>query len=235
MPSSPARGRQWGLADGAAGMVLSFSLLLGAGQHVLADQHQALLLSYLAAWIPLLGAVLVACYLRGSRSLARDCGLRFRLLDLLWGLAIGMLARVVASLVEIGGYGHLGGGAVTLGTTVHDGWWVFGAILAPVILAPLIEELFFRGLLLRSLLAALRGTGGIQRATAIVISGSLFAMLHMFEAGFTTTAIVVGTSTFLFGVAAATVATLTGRLGGAIIAHITFNALGVVPGLIAGF
>ena len=234
MLSSRLRGRRWGLADAAIGIALALLLLLAAGQLVLTDQHLAVLVSYLSSWIPLLGAVLVACYLRGSCSLARDLGLRFRPLDLLWGLAIGMLARVVASLVEIGGYGHMGGGAVTLGTPVHDGWWVFGAILAPVFVAPLIEELFFRGLLLRSLLTALAGAGTIQRASAILISSALFAMLHMLEAGSTTTAIVVGVSTFLFGVAAATVATLTGRLGGATIAHITFNALGVVPGLIAG-
>jgi uncharacterized protein len=42
---------------------------------------------------------------------------------------------------------------------------------------------------------------------------------------------VAGLGTQTFGLAAASVAALTGRLGGAIIAHVTFNALVVVPAL----
>lgn len=236
MPSSLRPGaRRWGLADAAVGILLAVALLLGVGGTFLADQHLALLLSYLVVWVPLCGTVLVACYLRGSRSLARDFGLRFRPIDLLWGLAVGMLARVFASLVEIGGYGQMGGGAVTLGETVHDGWWWFGALIAPVIVAPVIEELFFRGLLLRATLKYLTGAVVMRNAVAIVLSGAVFAVLHVLEAGSGTVAVVVGISTFGFGLAAATLVILTGRLGGAIIAHITVNALGFVPGLIAGF
>jgi uncharacterized protein len=41
-----------------------------------------------------------------------------------------------------------------------------------------------------------------------------------------------GLGTLVSGLAAASVAALTGRLGGAIIAHVTFNALVVVPALL---
>jgi hypothetical protein len=37
----------------------------------------------------------------------------------------------------------------------------------------------------------------------------------------------------VFGVAAASLAAATGRLGGAIVAHVTFNALVVVPAVLS--
>ena len=236
MNSSPATSDspRWRLTAAGVGVGAAVVLILGSAPVIARLQftqpHLALLLSYLAVWVPLLGAV-VACYLRGSRSLSRDFGLRFRPLDLLWGLAIGLLARVAASLLEIMGYGQMGSSAVTLEQPVYDGWWVFGVILAPIILAPVIEELFFRGLLLRALLAAMSAPVPIK-ATAIMISAAIFAALHIVEAGSGTAALVVGLSTFVVGVATATLAVLTGRLGGAVIAHITFNALGVLPGLL---
>ena len=95
----------------------------------------------------------------------------------------------------------------------------------------MIEELFFRGLLLRAFLAAMSASVP-SKATAIVVSAAIFAALHIVEAGSGTAALVVGLSTFVVGVATATLAVLTGRLGGAVIAHITFNALGILPGLL---
>ena len=236
MTSSPAASdsRRWrltaaGVGVGAATALILVSVPVIAGLQF-TQPHLALVLSYLAVWVPLLGAV-VACYLKGSRSLSRDFGLRFRPLDLLWGLAIGLLARVASSLLEIIGYGQMGSSAVTLEQPVYDGWWAFGVIVAPIILAPVIEELFFRGLLLRALIVEM--TASVPaKATAILVSAAIFAALHIVEAGSGIAALVVGLSTFIVGVALATLAVLTGRLGGAVIAHITFNALGIVPGLL---
>lgn len=234
---SPTR---WGLADAAGGLILAAALLLAVGfasaHFWITDSHVLLLLSYLAVWVPLLGAVLVACFVPGSGSvggsgwfsggggsLVGDLGLRFRPIDVLWGLFVGLLARVVASLIEIAEYGHIGTSSVTFGDTVYDGWWLFGALLAPGLIAPLIEELFFRGLVLRALVA--------RPVIAVILSGALFALLHVLQADSMTVFAVVGLSTLVFGLAAATLAATTGRLGGAIIAHVTFNALVLVPGL----
>ena len=234
-PPTVSASRRWGLTTATVGVVVALALIISLVPVIARLQftqpHLALLLSYLAVWVPLLGAVGVACYVKGSRSLSRDFGLRFRPLDLLWGLAIGLLARVAASLLEIIGYGQMGSSAVTLEQPVYDGWWVFGVILAPIILAPVIEELFFRGLLLRALLAGTAASVPIE-ATAIVVSAAIFAVLHVVEAGSGTAAVVVGLSTFVVGVLTAILVVLTGRLGGAVIAHVTFNALGVLPGLL---
>ncbi|KGJ81726.1 hypothetical protein GY21_01155 [Cryobacterium roopkundense] len=225
---------QRGLTDATVGVVFAVLFVLGASAAVvgfwIADPNLSLLLGYLAVWIPLLGAVGVACYFHGH-----DIGLRFRWLDLLWGLSIGLLARSVASAVEILGYGQMGSSAVTFGETVYDGWWLFGALAAPVLLAPLIEELFFRGLLLRSMLGVTRAGGGTRGASvviAVLVSASVFALVHVLTVGTVTGVWVVGISTLLFGLGAACLAVLTGRLGGAVLAHVTFNALVVVPALV---
>ena len=236
-PGLALRARQ-ALTDAAFGVLLAIALVLVVGMATsrfwITDVHFGLLLGYLAVWVPLLSAVLVACFLHGSRSLSHDLGLRFRPLDLLWGLAIGLLARVATSLLEIAQYGRMGSSSATMGEPVYDGWWLFGALLAPILLAPLVEEVFFRGLLLRAVQGVASFSGGgrtFSVAIAIVVSGAVFSLVHVLQAGSVTSVAVVGLSTFVFGVSVASVATLTGRLGGAIIAHVTFNALVVIPSL----
>ncbi|TDW30569.1 CPBP family intramembrane glutamic endopeptidase [Cryobacterium psychrophilum] len=225
---------QRGLTDATAGLVLAVLFVVFAGlaasKFWVTDPNVSVLLSYLAVWIPLLGAVGVAWYWHGH-----NLRLRFRPLDLLWGLSVGLLARSVASALEMLGYGRLGTGPVTLGETVYDGWWMFGALAAPVLIAPIVEELFFRGLLLRSVLGSTRRAGGGAVSSvviAVLVSGLVFALVHTLTAGTPTAVVVGGVSTFVFGTSAAVLAALTGRLGGAVVAHVTFNALIVVPALL---
>ena len=224
------------LTDATVGLLLAIALVLGVGvwssRFLSLDANLALLVSYLAVWLPLSAAALVASLRHGSSSLARDFGLRFRPIDLLWGLAIGLLARVVASLIEIAVYGQIGTAAPTLGVPVYDAWWLFGALLAPVVLAPVIEELFFRGLLLRAVRGALRGNQVLATILAIAVSGAAFALVHVLLVPSVPAFAAVGLSSLIFGLAAATIAVLTGRLGGAIIAHVTFNALVVLPAIL---
>ena len=227
------------LSDAAIGLIVAVALVILAGiaatRFIITDPNLSLLTAYLAVWLPLLGAVIAAVYLHGSRSLRRDIGLAFHPLDLLWGLAAGLLARALAGIIEIAVYGQMATGAVTLGVPVRDLWWLFAALLAPVILAPVIEELFFRGVLLRSISGVTALSGGSPRlamALAILGSATVFALLHVITVQTTDAALVAGLSTFVFGVAAASVAVATGRIGGPIVAHIAFNGLVVVPGLL---
>jgi len=226
------------LTDAATGVVAAVTLVIlvtvAVSRAWILDPHLALALSYLAVWVPLLGAVLAACYLHGTRSLRRDLGFWFHPLDLLWGLAVGLLARVVASLIEIVGYGQMGSAGATLGEPVYDFWWLFGALLAPVLLAPLVEELYFRGVLLRAVKTVTRERGAsrtVAVAIAMVVSALIFALVHIVTLQQADAALVVGLSTFVFGLGAAVIALTTGRIGGAVIAHITFNALVVLPAL----
>ncbi|TFC76706.1 CPBP family intramembrane metalloprotease [Cryobacterium sp. TMS1-20-1] len=171
--------------------------------------------------------------IRSGKSLLR---LSIRPIDLIWGLGVGLLARTVASLIEILGFGSIGTAGATFGETVYDGWWLFGALLAPVLLAPFVEELFFRGLVLRGVYARVATLGAARWAApiAVGVSGLMFALMHLvtIDPGNTATVVVVGASTLIFGLAAAGLALATGRIGGAIVAHVTFNGLVIVPALL---
>jgi len=198
------------------------------------DGHLVLLLSYAVVWVPFLAAVGVACFLRGTRSLARDIGLQITVLDVLLGVGAGFLARALTGVIEIAFTGRMIGLGVTLGDTIYDGWWVLGTILSPVLLAPFVEEMFFRGLLQRAALRALSLRLSAQSAMALSIfaSASLFALLHLTQAASPTGAAVLGLSSFAFGLAAALIAGLTGRIGGAIVAHVVFNGSLVAASLL---
>ncbi|MET0956595.1 MAG: CPBP family intramembrane glutamic endopeptidase [Cryobacterium sp.] len=234
-----ARTRKWGIVDAAVGTVAATILVLLLSAAALRgwpqDPRLSEVLSYLVVWVPLLGTVLIASWWRGAKSLVIDFGFTFRPLDLLWGLTVGVLARLLAGILEIAGYGRLGSAGATFGEPVRDLWWVFAALLAPVLIGPVIEELFFRGLLARAVADSARSNGGSRRtaiALAIVVSGLVFALVHILTVSTPTAAMVIGVSTFVFGAAAAALSQLTGRLGGAVVAHITFNALVIVPALV---
>jgi hypothetical protein len=80
--------------------------------------------------------------------------------------------------------------------------------------APLVEELFFRGLLLRSLAA------WFNPAVAVVVSGLLFGLAHFERLQFAGLAV--------FGMVLGFLAWRLRRLGPSIAAHMTFNAVAVV-------
>ncbi|MCU1545260.1 MAG: hypothetical protein JWP30_360, partial [Homoserinimonas sp.] len=99
----------------------------------------------------------------------------------------------------------------TFGPVIYDGWWFFAAILAPVVIAPVVEELFFRGMLQRAVSAS--------KLVAVLASSAIFALIHL-ASGYSWVATL---STFIVGFAFGSLAARTGRLGGPIIAHATFN------------
>lgn len=225
----PARSPRWGLVESLAGLALAVALMwllvrwLTSGAYY--DGNLALVLSYAVTWVPLLGACVLASFRSGTRSLRSNFGLRFTVLDVFFGIGVGLLLRAFASVVEIAFYGRMTGLGVQFGDIIYDGWWVFGTLLAPVLLAPFIEELFFRGLVLRASqqMFERRMPIGIATITSILVSAILFTALHLVEVRNPTAAAVLGISTFALGLGTAVLAALTGRMGGSIIAHVTFN------------
>jgi membrane protease YdiL (CAAX protease family) len=225
-----------GLNIAAVGLIAAVVLVIALNELFLRgairDPRLGDLLSYLVVWLPLLAAVLIFSFLLGSRSLSRDIGLRFRPLDLLWGLTVGVIARVLATVLEIAAYGQMSSAGAILDEPTHDLWWVFVVIVAPVLVSPFIEELFFRGLLLRAVSGAAAENGAAKRwalGIAVSVSAVTFALIHLINAGSPTAALVIGLSTLLFGLGAGALAAATGRVGGAIVAHVVFNALVVLP------
>jgi len=185
--------------------------------------------AYLPVWVPMLLAVALA--VRG-RSAGRLLGLRLGPLDVLWAIGGGFAARVVDAAVALGVTGSTGlVPAPTLGGAITP-WFVVSVVLVPVVIAPFVEELLFRGLLQRSATRLLhRRMPRVPSAVVAVVATSvLFALLHVALTPSTTSAVLLVEfiGTFALGVAAGAIAAATGRIGGAILAHAVFNAVAVL-------
>lgn len=221
--------RRWGLGDVvlgmAAGLVLSTilgGLWLGvAGGDELGLGGRAF--SQVGLWMGLVGAVVLASRRKGSGSVADDFGFRARLQDLWVGTVGGVGSQflvvplVVLALRPLFGDPDVGGPVRDL-VEQAPGARALILVTIAVVGAPLVEELFFRGLLLRSLQHRL-GDGW-----AIVTSGLAFGLAHPNDLPFEAMVMVMAGLAAL-GMVLAFIAVRTGRLGACILAHATFNAI----------
>lgn len=232
-PEVPDRAPRWGLGDvvlgfaiGLAGAQLVLSALLAATDRTF-DEVDELPLSLVAIsqaglWIGLLGVPLVVTRLKGA-GLVQDLGLRGRWSDIWRGGSVGaalqllLLPLLYWPLLELldKGSSDLEGPAREL-TDRAEG--PLGVILLVAIVgvgAPVIEELFYRGLFQRALLKR-----GVPAAAAIAINATVFAISHG--------QLLQLPALLVFGLAAGVLAHRSGRLGPAITAHIAFNMVTVV-------
>ena len=184
--------------------------------------------SLVGLWVGFGGAPWLASRFRGTRRVAADLGLRFRVADLV-GIAVGIGGQIVVSILYLPFRSHLHNfNAPTNKLTggAHGAGFVVIAVLT-VVGAPFFEELFFRGLLLRALarlLTPLRPGPSRARALglagAVVIDGLLFGLAHFEAQQFAGLAV--------FGMILALVSYRTGRLGMNMVAHGTFNLVAVL-------
>lgn len=234
-PVSPAVGPppqvRWGLGDVVIGMALGIllsstvaSVWLGAsGAKKLGIGGLAA--SQVGLWAGLVGATAWASRRKGTGSLTTDFGLDMRPLDVV-GAAGGLAAQlgleylVVPVLSPLLGKPDVSKPVKELINQVH-GIGIAGLVLFVVVGAPVVEELFFRGLLLRSLQ---RRMGD---APAVAVSAVVFGLAHM-QALPGDALVVVVTSLTLLGLLLATLAVRTGRLGPGMWAHAAFNGITVV-------
>ena len=156
------------------------------------------------------------CRARGE-SVVRDLGLRFLPVDLAWAplgplcqVVLGPLYWLIQELANRDLTDALSEPVDSLTKDVH-GPGLFVLILLVVVGAPIVEELFYRGLLLRALKRHLGPW------PAIITCGVIFGLVH-FEP-------VSAPGLALFGVVLAYLAHRTGRLGPSIVTHAAFNAL----------
>lgn len=167
-------------------------------------------------------AVLVSRQL-GTRSLAKDFGLRFKPVDLAWGACAACAVVVVAYGVAAAFSGTRFAGSNTEILTQEQGKGAYyvAAVVVVAVGAPFFEELFFRGLLQTSLRSWL-GQGG-----AVVGQAVLFGLAHYGEVKGTANVSIVLAMTGA-GLVLGTTAKLTGRLGAGMVAHCLFNLVAVV-------
>jgi membrane protease YdiL (CAAX protease family) len=251
-PSARAGYPRWGLIDALAGAVAflllsSAAVALGRMPGVASHpQLRFVIDQVLAGWLPLLAVVVIASRWRGRGRLRLDFGLRFRPVDLALGLLVGLLLRLtalgVAELVRLGA-----GAPVTPFTGGMGGdpvWFVLTAVLAASVITPVIEELYFRGLVLRALQNAVLGGSARSRsrdydpalrgdvpekrrrtagAVAVVGSALLFVAFHLDAVPDTAAAVSRLITLLIVGLVLGLLALVTGRLGPSIAAHAAFN------------
>ncbi len=188
----------------------------------------------LGLWVGFIGAPWLASRTQGTRNFVRDLGIRFKTIDLV-GIAIGVVGQFADRPEGYNAYQHLFhhnfnnfNGASSQSSRerkMHGAGFVVIAV-ATVLLAPAAEELFFRGLLLKSLVrlfTPLRAIGGARTigvVLAVVADGLLFGAAHGEWVQFAGLA--------FFGIVLSAVSYRTGRLGMNYVSHATFNLVAIV-------
>ena len=163
--------------------------------------------TYLLTWGPLVIA-LVATVLFWRQFL------RFRPVDIYLGIMIGVVARAVGIIVQFLGTGRMPSSDLMLGGI--SGVYIFTTLIAPIVIAPLIEEPFFRGLLQGSLDRVLRPWG------SLIVTAVVFTLVHTIADGWSWMLIV---TLLAFALLSGYVTQQTKRIAPAIIGHAVFNGL----------
>ena len=157
----------------------------------------------------------------GTGNLVHDLGLRFRWIDLLLGLAGGIALTIALVIVTITSrmVGVPSGSNLTeVAEQGRDGALFVVLFVTAVIVAPLTEELVFRGLIQRGLTA--RWNPWIATGLQALVFGA--AHLTPTE-GWGNVDLIVSLAVMGFGLGL--FARLTGRLGTSMLAHAVFNAI----------
>lgn len=174
-----------------------------------------------------LGVPWLATRRKGLRSLRDDFGLRLRPVDLAIGLGFGFGGLVGAGIVGSLLDAAFGVEETTTNIPVDalDGAGeVIAFFLAVAVVTPVIEELFFRGLLYRSLLKR-----GMSTAVSIVVATAVFVLPHLTAAESLPSLVSLAGSIAVLGSAFQLAVHVTnGRLGAGIVAHVVVNGTAVL-------
>ena len=228
---------RWGLGDVILGLVVGLllsSVLASIWLGVTGDEELSIggkAFSQVGLWIGLVGAPVLATRRKGSGSLATDFGWRFRWIDLAIGTGVAVFALVVVVPV-VGLLLRPLLGDPDVSQPVKDlvgearGPAIVGLALVAAVGAPLVEELFFRGLLLRSI------EKSVGTVWAIAGSSVFFGLAHPNDLP-AEGQIVVMAALAALAVVLAMVAVKTRRLGASIVAHAVFNGINLAVAVAA--
>jgi membrane protease YdiL (CAAX protease family) len=157
----------------------------------------------------------------GTVSIATDIGLRFRWSDAGWGPLVwmgGVATQLACAAIVIGLDVPISNNTDGIGEVDASRGYVIAVLVSAVVAAPVVEEMVFRGVVLRSLLSRL------GPAVTIAVQGVLFGAAHVDpERGSGNVGLVLVLTGV--GVAFGTAAFLFRRIGPTIVAHGIFNAV----------
>jgi uncharacterized protein len=233
---------RWGLGDVAWGLLLFVIgqivmgvlavlvlTITGNSDRLLEGEIPLLVvaLSIVGGWIGLAGWPLVATYRKGQRSLRKDFGLTATWGDVGWGLIGGVGCLVMSVALSVFWTLVSQDDPPSNGQFLDDaGTGPLVALLLFALIAvgtPIAEELFFRGLFMRSL-----GKRWNLRV-AVVVSSVVFGLMHASAGTSILGGLFIAFVTGSYGfVLAVLVAWRNGRLGSAITAHMVINGVQVM-------
>ncbi len=229
-PTAAGRRSRWGIGDAlfAYPVALVLATVFGSVWMALtgsaADSYGSLGAAQVGLWLGFLGCPWVASRWKGSGRLADDFGLESRAADAFVGLPVGIAVQLVLLpaiyllLRVFTGPLDVDGPAREL-LDRGDGVGLVVLLVGVVVIAPIAEELFFRGLLLRSLIARFGSRLGVG-VSAVLFGATHFQLIQF--VGLTAVGLVLGW-----------LAERWGRLGPAIWAHVAFNATAAVGLLVS--
>lgn len=217
----------WGLGDvlvwflvAQVSSIFIGGALLAASGYEPGDSYPLWIVAVLQVplWAGYLGGPILVTRLKG-RGPVEDLGARIEGRDVVPGLLLGVVTQlvvipvvywlVILRFVD----GDLSGPAEDLIERADDPVGIALLLLITVVGAPLVEELFFRGFLLRGLQRRIGTTW------ALLASSVVFAGVHLQGLQFP--------ALFIFGLLAGWLTVRSGRLGPAWAAHVGFNAVTV--------
>lgn len=146
--------------------------------------------------------------------------------DAIVAVGIVIVCRAVDAAMSISFFGTSGlSPAPTLGQV--DVVLLVVSAIGVCVVSPVLEEVVFRGLFQRRLADALTPR---TRFLAVLLTAFLFALLHVLISSPASSLVgfEVFTTTFLLGLLTGALVAMTGRIGGAILAHVLFNTVAVV-------
>jgi len=225
---------RWGVGDAVAGWMVAYAGAVVGGALILSIAHPAkdrngnpvlslalIALLQLPLWFGFVGAPVYAAAKKGQ-GVVRDFGLRVRAPDVAVGVAVGLVSQwVLVPLVSLPWLRLLGKTTEDMGKVAQQltdkATNPLGVVLLVLIVAigaPIAEELFFRGLVFRSVQRWLGPVPGIA-ISALAFGATHFELLQF-------------PALTAFGAVLAWLAWRTGRLGPGIVAHMAFNGIVVV-------
>ena len=218
-----------GLVTSLIGTAIGIALGIGGSLEDLVTNVPPELLFWVALPAQFFGMLLALAWVsqrRGSGNFTTDFGLSIRPQDSAF-LFLGMLLLLVLAfaltpLAELLGTSETPQATTEAITQVVDIPTQIMIVLTVAVVTPVVEELTFRGLLLRYL------EERIPPRRALVVSAVLFGGFHILGTSGTAGAIIAMVQTFLAGLVLAYVTQKSGRLSRAIFIHGGFNLITIL-------
>lgn len=207
-------------------VVLGLALLVAATVRGFDAGTVASIVANLIVLAGLLAAVIIAFLRAKPRPL-----LRLRAVDVLYGVGFGLALRVMQGWLAVAAGDD---GAFPSYSSVHQSvgnLWLLADVGSFLLLSPIIEELFFRGVLLVTTYSVVRRMAGRVPAmlAALTLSTAAFAAAHAWTTGISWEA---WATPVIVGLVSAALVFTTGRIWGAVMLHFIFNAVFVALALI---